>query len=338
MALPTFGLSLLGCESQLRRRFDSFERAGDWKGAVRVLQQQVRVTPRDPEAQFLLGRALLRQGDFVAARKALIASTAASPKYERLIDFLLTKYWRVEMQRGTEAMASGQMGQATTHFENAVALKPEENDGQRALGDASLLAGDFRRAVEAYKTVVARDPKDWRARDSLGEAYFRLGDYARSVKLTEEALGLKPGLPEALQRLAYAYERLGKMDQALASFDRAIEARFSAPVARDYVALALKEKRYRRGAAVLQSLLQHAAADTAALRALADAYLAMDDLHAAARAYEKLLAMDPGEPNARRALFMVYMLTGQTEKAKKLIQEVGKPFKATQRDSGRKAP
>jgi Flp pilus assembly protein TadD len=327
--------SAVGCESPLRRSFATYERTGDWKGAVAVLKQRVKVAPRDAEAQFLLGRALLEQGDFAAARKAFIASNAASSKYERRIDYFLEKYWRLEMQRGNEAMESGQTVKAVQHYDNAVALKPEKNDGLRALGDASLLVGELRKAVEAYKTVVARDKKDWRTRNNLSEAYFRLGDYERSVAMAQEALQLQPDRAEALQRLGYAYHRLGKINEAFSSFDRAIKARFNAKVARDYARLALGQRQYRRAAAVLQTILQRSPADTSALQALADAYLGMNDLRSAAETYEKLLAINPAAKNARSALFMVYMLSGEDEKANELRSQSSDGIEEPKKSSGR---
>ena len=152
-------------------------------------------------------------------------------------------------------LALGRMGQgdaALMKLRRAVALKPDQPDAWRALGDhytalemklaadeayaqsirfstrdprlmsaaQALVENRIPEAEAALREHLKRAPTDVAAIRMLAEVAARLGRYGDSETLLARCLDLAPGFSAARQNYATVLHRLGKSEAALAEVDR----------------------------------------------------------------------------------------------------------------------
>jgi tetratricopeptide (TPR) repeat protein len=110
---------------------------------------------------------------------------------------------------GLIADAEGKPDEAIELFERALALTPEDTDLRFDLGAALLEAGRNQEALESFEEVLKREPDRARAHLFAGIARYRLQDYAAAMPHLEKAVELDPELSREAsyyQGLTLAYQ------------------------------------------------------------------------------------------------------------------------------------
>jgi Flp pilus assembly protein TadD len=100
---------------------------------------------------------------------------------------------------------SGDSSQTRVHYEQAVALQPENPLFRKNLADFYFaVAGDPKRALEQYVALLRTDPRDIETLASLGQVCYSVGNTADARSFFETALSLEPwnkDVREALSKL-----------------------------------------------------------------------------------------------------------------------------------------
>jgi predicted Zn-dependent protease len=253
--------------------------------AARRAEAILRAAPRHPGATFLLAGARWRQGA-PAEALALIAPLAKAEPGNAVVQYEL----------GETLAALGRTSEAISAFRRAVDARSNMALAWRALGDLLFLSGDRAAADEAYRCYVAAAidepiiavaaaamergrpeeaepslrrhlaarPHDVRALTMLADALMRRRAFAEAAVLLETVLDRHPGYVAARHGRAHAHFKLGQ------------------PVAD-----------------VIADLTQVLAAEpnnADAWALLGSAFMMLSDAQAAAEAYAKSLAADPGNP------------------------------------------
>ena len=220
----------------------------------------------------------------------------------------------------------------------------QEQGGAAPGGDAlaaareALQTGEYRDAVRAYRRLARAGRAFPAAARGWARALAATGDYADALEALDEAAARAPADADPEVELARARGRLqralGRLDEAETHLRRALDRRASdARLAR----LDLGRLRFDRGdrdeaRALFDGFIDiyNAAApgrlDAEHLRAVAAAvtYLGARDpdlFHDAVRAYEEAIAADPGDPEPRIDLGLLFLDKYNSAEAGPLIDE-----------------
>jgi tetratricopeptide (TPR) repeat protein len=132
--------------------------------------------------------------------------------------------------RGAMALRGGQLAQAVTHFEAAVAKEPEVAEYRSNLGAALLeqaKAGDqaaVAKALAALELAVAWGPTLPGPHTNLSVARLMSGDAAGALKAADQAIAIDPKHAPALYNRAAALNALGRLEDCLAALDATLAA------------------------------------------------------------------------------------------------------------------
>jgi tetratricopeptide (TPR) repeat protein len=163
--------------------------------AVALLGELVRDYPDSTSAWLGLGRALVQQGNYPAAERALRQAARLDAN-------------RVEVQfyLGVALFQQGRTSDATTYFRRATELRPDHALAQYNLGQCLKAQGEREAAIEAFRAAVRYKPHHAQAHLSLGELLAQEGDREPALQHLRLAVDLDPSEARA-KELLRQYER-----------------------------------------------------------------------------------------------------------------------------------
>lgn len=165
------------------------------KGALReaggLIEQMRQALPDDPDVWHLVAGLRARQGDHVAALKAVQHALSARPDNAA---FLCTQ--------GIQLAAAGQLDAALAVLERACTLQPDHWLAWYNLGILRVRAVQFEGAEAAFRKVIALTPDNWSARAHYATLLEMAGRSADAVAAYREALASHPTCGEAWWGLA----------------------------------------------------------------------------------------------------------------------------------------
>jgi tetratricopeptide (TPR) repeat protein len=183
-AIKEFDLAIKLDPSQVEgfiRLGQAYMENADYGGAIAPLKHALEMSPDSLPAHQLLGYSLLSQG----------YASEAIPHLQLLPD---------KTTLGIAQMQAGQLADAVTNLQAALAAHPNDADVLYYLGRASGLL-----AKQSIDTLLAAYPDSARAHQAMAENYFVLRRMPDAEKEYREALKLRPGLPEAHLALGVVY-------------------------------------------------------------------------------------------------------------------------------------
>lgn len=279
----------------------AYMEAGDYGSAILPLKHALELQADSPPAQQLLGYALLAQG----------YAGEAIPHLRRSSD---------KTALGIAEIQTGQLPEAVTNLQAALAAHPSDPDVLYYLGRASGLL-----AKQSVDTLLAAYPDSARAHQAMAENYFVLRRMPDAEKEYREALRLRPGLPEAHLALGEVYAGAFQWPKAEEQFR--IQVKLQPGNA---------EAAYRLGQALLEQGKVHEAraellrADRLmpdmpeTLYSVGKAASLEGDSAAAEKAWTKLLSIEKQSPLAAQAHFGlagIYRKQGKTSEAQHEMQQ-----------------
>lgn len=319
-----------GCESELARRVSKYEKTRDYQSAKQLLQRTVRKDPDNAEAQFLLGRLLMRQGAYKEGAEAFKKSREASARFVERIDFLKEKHAREEFKKGKKAHDSGSFGDAVRHFRSVTHIQPSNATAFRALGLALVQADRAKEARVAYKKALDLEPSA-EVLNNLAALAFQREAYSEAIKYSRRALELmnesenehsEQAKAKVVKRLAYAHLRTDQFSKASERFDEALRIAPSKKVRRDYAFALYNRKKYEEALPHLKKLASGKKFSSAVLHALGDTHLALDQHQKAKTTYLRIHEQRPKDEDALQSLIIAYKELGQEEKSKKYVSQL----------------
>ena len=273
----------------------------DYPGAIAVLKRALELKPDLDAAHLQLGYALLQQG----------YADEAIPHLERV---------HALAALGIAQIETGRYEAAVANLSAALAEHPGNQDLLYYLGRASGLLS--KRSID---TLVSTYPDSARAHQAMGENYYVLRQMPQAEKEFAEALRQRPDIPGLQLELGLVYAGAGQWAKAEEAFRAETKLQPGNP-----------EAAYRLGDALLQegkpveaikelqrtNSLQPDMPET--LYSLGKAASQQGDLALAEKSWTRLLAIEKDTALAAQthfALATLYRKTGNTEKAKREMQE-----------------
>jgi tetratricopeptide (TPR) repeat protein len=306
--------------------------------AVAEFKKVTELDPAFPDGFISLGQAYMESGDYGSAipplKHALDLSSDSAPAHQLLGYALLAQGFFSEaiphLRRSPDKTAlgiaqiqTGQLSEAVTNLQAALAAHPNDSDILYYLGRASGLL-----AKQSIDTLLAAYPDSARAHQAMAENYFVLRRMPDAEKEYREALRLRPGLPEAHLALGEVYAGAFQWPKAEEQFR--VQVKLQPGNA---------EAAYRLGQALLEEgKVQEARAEL--LRAdrlmpdmpetlylLGKAASLEGDAAAAEKAWTKLLSIEKQSSLAAQTHFGlagIYRKQGKTAEAQREMQEFEK--------------
>ncbi len=182
---------------------------------------------------------------------------------------------------------------------------PEDNpERARALVDD----GDAEGAAQVLARYLEATPGDALAQFQLGHLVFELGDAQRAVQAFERAIALAPDNAAVHNDLGRALEEVGREPEAAEAYRRAAGKHPPFPPAQHNLALILGRRgEWHEAARHLREALEQTPGFRAARQQLGVALRELGQDDAARACFDELLAGDPKDIEARRAIADMHM-------------------------------
>jgi tetratricopeptide (TPR) repeat protein len=130
--------------------------------------------------------------------------------------------WLAHNNLGKVLMAQGNLSEAESHYESALAVKADFRDAMNNLGAVYIEQNRLAEAIAILEPTVATWPDYAAAWSNLGVALTRIGDYKAAVGHLERATKLAPEDASYHKNLGYTQHRLHQLDASIESYRRAI--------------------------------------------------------------------------------------------------------------------
>ena len=269
--------------------------------AEAVYREMLQLDPRRVEGHFGLAQVLASRADYRAAADKLDEIVIGKPDF--------SPGW---MLRGEIALAAGDKQAAFVAFDKAVSLSPDSVPALVARARAHLASGDLQRAESDTRAVADLAPNAPITHYLRAATAFAHGDIdAANSSFTQLQRNFDNFSPAVLLGALIKHQK-GDQNQADALLSRYIAMQPDNMDARRALAsVRLKSGQPTSAIDILQGVLRDAPKDTASLRQLASAYLALDDYSKAEATFRKIT--EHGSGNLAREANMALSLLDETK-------------------------
>jgi tetratricopeptide (TPR) repeat protein len=276
----------------------------DYGAAIAPLKHALELAPDLVSAHQLLGYTLLAQG----------YAAEAIPHLERVQE---------QTALGIAQIETGQLSQAVTNLQAALAKHPNDPDLLYYLGRASGLL-----SKQSIDTLLASYPDSARAHQALAENYFVLRQMPQAEKEFQAALRLRPDIPKLHLELGEVYGGSSQWAKAEEEFRAETKLQPGSAEASYRLGTALLQQgKAREARAALQASdrLQPEMPET--LYSLGKAAALEGDTSSAEKVWVRLLAIEKSTPLAAQthfALAGLYRKQGKGSEADREMAEFQK--------------
>jgi tetratricopeptide (TPR) repeat protein len=295
-----------------------------------LLEQVVKVFPRDARAQERLGLAYLREGKPRQALepfgKALeinpknpgpLASSVSVLLADKRPDQAMTRVNAWVQKVGDSATARELAGQvlrfkgdkagAREQFQRAIALDAGASEAYMALAKLEPWPQGVRRAIADLDKALEKRPNYLQAHMLKGTLFSVMGQSAEAQKAYRKALEIKPDFPAALNELAWSLaENGGNLDEALKFAEKSVELSPKVDVFNDTLGwIYVKKGVYLKAATHLEMAATSLSGNPVVLYHLGKAYEGIGDVSRATGSLTRALKISskfPGAEDAKKTL------------------------------------
>jgi Flp pilus assembly protein TadD len=130
---------------------------------------------------------------------------------------------RRHSELGHGAYARGAYAEAVTHFQDLVALKPNDATALNGLGTVLSKLGRYREAEDHFRKAIDRQPNHPAAHGNLGVVYLARGRFLEAENSLRRALKLKPADLVHRCNLGLTLVHLSRLREAKVEFERVLK-------------------------------------------------------------------------------------------------------------------
>ncbi|MGH9746640.1 MAG: tetratricopeptide repeat protein [Candidatus Acidiferrales bacterium] len=185
--------------------------AGNARAAAAAYREALRADPKNPQLHYNLSLALDQMGDQAAERRELEKAIQINPGLAA-----------AHNQLGILAMQHGSTAEAEAAFKKAIAADPQYADAQNNLGVIYSREGKDSDAAALYQQAIASDPKYSKAYVNLGLLMAQHGQVAQGEQQLHAAIQIDPNDPGAYTALGMIEGKTGRAAEAVESFRKAV--------------------------------------------------------------------------------------------------------------------
>ena len=182
-----------------------------WRDSRSLFQHTVDVTTDNYYPQYILGKALARQGKLDEAISNYSKALQRAPSYAE-----------VYFSLGIALAEQGKLAEAISNYSKALHIKPNYAEAHNSLGFALARQGKLQEAISHYSEAVGIKPDYASAHNNLGIALAEQGKLAEAISNYSKAVRTRPTYAEAHNNLGVALARQGNIDEAIGHFSEAV--------------------------------------------------------------------------------------------------------------------
>ena len=221
-------------EPAREKLIQAYQKTGQSNQALRQVEQRVksqqghRSFHESADSYNRLGTLHYRQGDMDKAIDAFEKALKRSPHHKTAKQNLNQLY----RQKAFNALKRRAFDEATTYFEKAIRLDPENATTYRVIGDGYALASEYAQAITYYQKALELAPDDAETQKNLALTYTNhgvvlrnRGEWDAAIRAYRDALALQPtyqiakaNLIDALSQKANAQRQSGHTDAAIETY------------------------------------------------------------------------------------------------------------------------
>ncbi|SEW51875.1 tetratricopeptide repeat protein [Chitinophaga arvensicola] len=172
------------------------------------------------------GMARIMSGDF----------TEAYNDYKMVLEFDSTDVMAL-VAMGSVLRKLKRNNEATSCYEKAVSLVPNEIVAVGDLGFHYMSMGDYQKAIRQYVRVLEIDPDNALAYNNMGHAKYQLKDLKNALKDIQRSVALDPKNSYAYRNRALVYLAMKQVDKACEDLHQAIDLGYIAMYGDDVLLL-----------------------------------------------------------------------------------------------------
>jgi tetratricopeptide (TPR) repeat protein len=169
-----------------------------WRDTRALFLRAASVTDQHYMAYYNLGCDALEKSEY--PRAIAYFKTALRSEVDNA---LWTDHSRAYNNLGYAYLHQGEITNAVTNFEMAIAIKPSYTEAYYNLGRAYLTNNQPALAVDYFQQALDLDPSVAEIHYKLANALIQLGRPAQAIAHYSQALQLRPGMDEAANNLAW---------------------------------------------------------------------------------------------------------------------------------------
>ncbi len=215
--------------------------------AIAIYKKVLQLEPKNGGAQYALGVALAKTGDFTGAQKSLQQALANAPGNPLPLLMSAKLY-----------TSSGETEKAREKYQQALNTDPNLLEAMLGIADLDAASGKSQKAIESYLRIAKKFPGSYQAYMGLGREYLILKKYMKArqafleatkrnaslalaynnlawievehlkssrqqaVSYAQDAVKLAPDVSEFLDTLGWAYQFAGESDKAIDALNSAL--------------------------------------------------------------------------------------------------------------------
>ena len=324
----------------------AYQKTGQQNQAIRLVEQSVksqhghRSFRESADAYNYLGTLYYREGDVDKAIQAFENALKRSPHHKSAKRNLHQLF----RQKAFNALKRNAFDEATTYFEKAIHLNPQNATTYRRMADGYAHISQFSKAITHYQKALEIDPDAAEAQNHLVHAYNNYGvtlrnngEWDAAIRAYQNALALQPtyqlartNLSDVLWQKANARRQSGRSAEAIKTY---LELQKLHP---DDMTLAsllgelyLKVRDYPASIAAFHKVYTALPTDKQAQHNLIAAYQHYAkalrnrrDYNGAVVQLQKAIDLFPTDINLRLSLSQAYQHVGKYEQARDALEQI----------------
>ncbi|MFQ6039553.1 MAG: tetratricopeptide repeat protein, partial [Candidatus Poribacteria bacterium] len=186
----------------------------DYKSAIDVCTELIRIRPYEPQYHYYLGKAYLDDGQIDTAVEHFQTAVKIYDKYQSAHRALAEIY---KYQKN--------LNEAAKEYREILALNPPDAIRIRGnLADIYLKLKQYEEAAEQCEIILQTNPDDRQIREVLATIYFEIGRYEEAILMSRQLLQNDPNNTQAREVLARVYIQQEKYDEATAQCQEILRA------------------------------------------------------------------------------------------------------------------
>ncbi len=256
--------------------------------AKQACEKILKIDPRFIDAHLMQGVICAQQQRFVEAAGHFKRITGIDPAH------LGARY-----NQGLMWLNAGQMDEAEAVFQQVLALDGKHIPALNSLGVLHAQTGRFEQAIPCFQTSLELAPGQPEVLNNLGNCALELGQIQEAEHFYLRALEQAPGYWDAIFNLAKLYARWQKPDSAIQRYLDLLNLNPGfAPARVNLAKLLIDEGRAREAVPLLREGVAHMPQDADMWYSLGVALKESEDYPPSIEAFDRALALRPGDPRA----------------------------------------
>ena len=179
----------------------------EYKEAIKVLLELVKLNPNNEEGLGILGASYFHNGQFEEAIKILLELLELNPNnYDGWASL------------GVSYFGNGDYDKAIEYLLKAIELNPNDDNNYYWLGRSHYYNEKYKEAIQSFLKAIELNPKEFEYYDWLSASYSENGEYDKAIEYLLKAIELNPDEPDNYWELGWLYEKNNQKEEAFKSF------------------------------------------------------------------------------------------------------------------------